>query len=32
MPWYAALGPGFIDALYRHSLVLEQEFVVLSGI
>lgn len=30
MPWYAALGPGFIDGLYRHSLVLEQQFVVLA--
>jgi bacillithiol synthase len=29
MPWYAALGPGFIRDLYRHSPVLEQEFVVL---
>jgi bacillithiol biosynthesis cysteine-adding enzyme BshC len=31
MPWYAALGPGFIRALYQHSPVLEQEFVVLEG-
>jgi bacillithiol biosynthesis cysteine-adding enzyme BshC len=30
MPWYAALGPGFISDIYRNSLVLEQEFVVLS--
>jgi uncharacterized protein YllA (UPF0747 family) len=30
MPWYAAFGPGFISELYRQSLVLEQEFVVLS--
>lgn len=30
MPWYAALGPDFIRALYRHSPVLEQEFVVLA--
>ena len=29
MPWYAAMGPGFIRALYEHSLVLEQEFQVL---
>ena len=29
MPWYAAMGPDFIKALYTHSLVLEQEFVVL---
>lgn len=29
MPWYAAMGPGFIRALYQHSPVLEQEFQVL---
>jgi bacillithiol biosynthesis cysteine-adding enzyme BshC len=29
MPWYAALGPAFIHELYKHSPVLEQEFVVL---
>jgi bacillithiol biosynthesis cysteine-adding enzyme BshC len=29
MPWYAAQGQGFINDLYTHSLVLEQEFVVL---
>jgi bacillithiol synthase len=30
MPWYAARGKAFIEDLYRHSLTLEQEFVVLE--
>lgn len=30
MPWYAALGQGFLHDLYRHSPVLEQQFVVLT--
>ena len=30
MPYYATWGQKFIDVLYRHSLVLEQEFVVLE--
>lgn len=30
MPWYAARGPQFIRDLYKHSLTLEQEFVVLG--
>ncbi|HWB91782.1 MAG TPA: bacillithiol biosynthesis cysteine-adding enzyme BshC [Puia sp.] len=30
LPWYAALGPGFIHDLYRHSQALEQQFVVLT--
>ncbi|HWK07123.1 MAG TPA: bacillithiol biosynthesis cysteine-adding enzyme BshC [Puia sp.] len=30
MPWYAARGQQFIKDLYRYSLTLEQEFVVLA--
>ena len=30
LPYYAAWGPQFIDALYQHSYILEQEFVVLE--
>lgn len=30
MPWYAARGQQFIKDLYRHSLTLEQEFVVVG--
>jgi len=30
MPWYAAKGQKFIEYIYRHSLTLEQEFVVLG--
>ncbi|MHA4811286.1 bacillithiol biosynthesis cysteine-adding enzyme BshC [Flavitalea flava] len=30
MPWYASRGKGFIKDLYRHSLTLEQEFVILA--
>jgi bacillithiol biosynthesis cysteine-adding enzyme BshC len=30
LPWYAAYGPSFLRELYRQSLVLEQEFVVLT--
>ena len=29
MPWYASRGPEFIDDIYKHSLTLEQQFVVL---
>jgi bacillithiol biosynthesis cysteine-adding enzyme BshC len=30
MPWYATKGQKFIEDLYKHSLTLEQEFVVLG--
>ena len=30
IPWYAEFGQGFLDALRRHSLDLEQEFIILE--
>ena len=30
IPYYAAWGPAFIEALYQHSYTLEQEFVILE--
>lgn len=30
MPWYASRGPQFIHDLYKHSLTVEQQFVVLA--
>lgn len=30
LPWYAAYGPAFLRELYLRSLVIEQEFVVLT--
>ncbi len=30
IPWYAEFGKSFIDLIYSHSLVLEQEFVILE--
>jgi hypothetical protein len=30
MPFYADLGPGFIDMIYQHSPGLTQQFVILS--
>lgn len=30
LPYYAAWGPSFIEALYQHSYTLEQEFVILE--
>lgn len=30
LPYYAAWGPAFIDALYQHSYTLEQQFVILA--
>jgi bacillithiol biosynthesis cysteine-adding enzyme BshC len=32
MPWYAARGKKFIEALYAHSPTLEQEFIVLQEV
>jgi hypothetical protein len=29
-PYYASRGKAFIDAIYKHSLTTEQEFVVLE--
>jgi bacillithiol biosynthesis cysteine-adding enzyme BshC len=31
MPWYAQLGPAFIDDLYAHSPALDQDFIILSS-
>ena len=30
MPYYAEYGKAFIDAVYKHSPALEQEFVILT--
>ena len=31
LPWYAQYGPAFLEALYRHSPTLDQEFVILAA-
>ena len=32
IPYYAKYGPELIDDLYKNSLSLEQEFVMLGGV
>ncbi len=32
IPWYAEYGKAFLQVIYQHSLVLEQEFVILEEI